>query len=140
VHEQLLIAHSAFFEAALHRDWKEGQQRVISLPLDEPEAFHIYVRYMYTGSLHLDDIQANELNMMLCQLYCLGERLLDSTFQDTVLDALVTASRVRDPATGRRSVPLKSDKVNLIYDGTPLGSPMRKLLVDMAVCSGHSGW
>jgi hypothetical protein len=58
-------------------------------------------------------------------MYVLGQKVLDRTFQEAVLDAIIAHSI--------HSVSLvipSASVVKTIYDGTPSGSPARRLMVD----------
>ncbi len=47
VHEELLCEHSPFFKAAVKKEWKEAQERIIPLPDDGPEVVCLYVHWVY---------------------------------------------------------------------------------------------
>lgn len=49
VHQSLISARSEFFAKALRGDWKEAQQREVSLPDDEAEVFRLYLQLLYIG-------------------------------------------------------------------------------------------
>lgn len=49
VHETLITRSSSFFQAALSKNWKEGQTKTVELPGTKPEIFHIYLDWLYTG-------------------------------------------------------------------------------------------
>lgn len=69
VHADLLTSRSKFFAKVLvgyeaqntsttatdevikHGVWREGQERVVKLPVDEPEVFSLYVQLLYLGRL-----------------------------------------------------------------------------------------
>ena len=39
VHESLLRANSRFFDNALKKEWKEGQEAAVDLPVHDPDLF-----------------------------------------------------------------------------------------------------
>lgn len=53
VHEDVLCSSSDFFNAALSKGWKERRSGRIDLPDNDPEAFTIYARWLYTGRIFL---------------------------------------------------------------------------------------
>ena len=50
VHQSLISARSGFFAKALRGDWKEAQEREVSLPDDEAETFRLYLQLLYVGA------------------------------------------------------------------------------------------
>ena len=46
VHESLLIKHSAYFEAALKKGWKEGQTKEVRLVEDSHNAMELFVKWL----------------------------------------------------------------------------------------------
>lgn len=67
--EHVLLAHasfitrdSEFFRAALKKEWKEGQTRVIKLPEDQPQVVSHYLNYTYTKKLPVDMIPSDILS------------------------------------------------------------------------------
>lgn len=48
IHESVIRSESPFFEAVLSRDWKEAKEKLVSLPQAAPDAFRIYVDWMYS--------------------------------------------------------------------------------------------
>jgi len=93
VHESLFREASPFFEAAIGREWKEAEDRAVKLPEHTPEAFEIYLRWVYAHRIlqpspivSLDNILVNVHN--LSRAYVLGDVLLDPDFKDAIIDAL----------------------------------------------------
>ena len=91
VHEPLLRASSQFFDAALNKQWQEGQTRVVDLPESDPETFKIYANWLYSGTLLVDDelaVPAAEKDIwdLMVKAYILGDRLCDKDFKDAVTD------------------------------------------------------
>jgi hypothetical protein len=56
IHETLLRSQSGFFENALKKEWKEGQERVIDLHEVQDRIFEIWVRWLYTGRFSLLEV------------------------------------------------------------------------------------
>lgn len=75
---------------------------------------------------------------ILVSLYVFGEKIQDVSFRDAVIDALVHAVSTPDKE-GRLWYPSGST-ISAAYEGTPSGSPLRKLLVDFFVFHGGSDW
>ncbi|KAK0250423.1 hypothetical protein LTS09_014427 [Friedmanniomyces endolithicus] len=142
VHETLLRSRSAFFEAALSKEWKEGQARKVELLDDDVRAFEGYSRWLYTGKLAVvksDQRTDYELLAMLCGF---GEKIIDHRFQNCVLDAIVAGTRINVPkATGgvHKEFP-GQNTVDRVYKATPKGSPARRLVLDMYTLKGNENW
>lgn len=136
VHENLMVARSPFVRTALNNDWKEAKSRVIPMPEDQPETFSTYQQWLYSGKLFsrhdegtIEDAAEYEL---LVKAYILGEKLMDSRFQDTILDCIVQKLR----KTSTFDIGLS----NLVYENTPSNSPLRRLWCDVYAWSGSPSW
>ena len=133
VHENLIRLSSPFFEAALSRDWKESQEKIVKLPGCNAHAFRIYVQWLYTGQLHTK-LQFNHTSpndgqwewANLVKAYLLGDYLQDIDFKDTIMDAMIDwaneATRECSDAPPHSSVE--------VYQHTRDGSPLRKVTLD----------
>ena len=128
VHEKVLAASSAFLQAALKEEWREGQARTIKLPEEDPTTFYGYIQWLYAGKL---PCQSSEKYcfLPLAKLYVIGEKLIDDKLQDRVLDAIIATHRKE------QCYPSKTT-VKTIYHATPEGSPGRRLMVDMHLLFG----
>lgn len=51
VHEAIVRAESPFFEAALSKEWQESKERIVRLPKQYPEAFDVYIGWVYSGKI-----------------------------------------------------------------------------------------
>ncbi|CAK1360059.1 unnamed protein product [Cercospora beticola] len=96
IHDFLLKENSKFFEAALDRQWKEGQEKKIALPDDDPEVFAVYAGWLFTGKIAskdekpLDEFTRADVeheHPLQAKLYVLGEKLIDDKFCDCALKA-----------------------------------------------------
>ena len=152
VHENTLRQTSAFFKAALEQQrWKEGVSGVIELPSDDelsevdPAVFDAYLQWLYSGKVDYKcDITEktreshNVEFVKLAHMYVLGEKVQDDTFCDAVIDTTIDKIMYH-LADGTRWF-ATTDPVNIIYGGTPTGSPARRFLVDIYVRYGKSDW
>ncbi|KAK5134964.1 hypothetical protein LTR08_005916 [Meristemomyces frigidus] len=128
VHEAVLRQSSSFFNTALNKEWKEGQEHAVELPDYDACVFEQYVQWLYTARIACmpaNNEQSNYGFGRLTRLYVLGEKLMDPALQTDIINALVLARR-------SDAIPINRN-VNTIYEGTPVGSPARKLMVDMHV-------
>jgi len=121
VHESVLL-QSPFFANALKPEWVAARKgKPIDLKEEDPDSFAGYVQWLYSHNI---DTTYNTTKW--AGLYVLGEKLMDATFQDQVLETMAQGceAKVSYP-TGKA--------INIIYDGTPEGSPARRLLIDFHV-------
>ena len=111
-----------FFNSALKKEWKEGQERTVEMPEDDPVCFRLYAEWLYTGTIFCkkSPTPARGSFGSLVGLYILGEKVLDKDFQDCVIDAMLAT------LNSEKVTPGKED-INRIYTQTPTGSPLRRL-------------
>ena len=143
-HERLLRSRSPFFEAALSKAWKEGQDRMVPLPEDEGAVFHRYVQWMYNGKLVQGTVSEsdNDAYDAHSKLYALAEKLLDRELQDRIVDAIILTTRtdrLKKDSKATRYYP-SWGSARIIYAACPEGSPGRRLLVDLYTRFGHAKW
>jgi hypothetical protein len=142
VHERLVRASSSFFDKAMAGDWKESQQRTIHLPDDEPEIFALYVHWLYYGTLPVfcdePGLPGNSEYLNLVKAYVLGDKILDSRYQDEAIDAIVEKcqSKAQD---GANWFPV-GEVIRYAFDNTNESAPIRELLVDMYAIHGKRIW
>jgi BTB/POZ domain len=82
LHEKLLSAASTFFKAAINGRFKEGNERKITLVIDENLVFQLFVQYLYTRTF-----QTNSMRLLL-RAYVLGDKLGAPDFQAHALDEI----------------------------------------------------
>lgn len=142
VHEDLLRVSSLFFDNAMSGDWQESKQRTVQLPEDEPKIFALYVHWLYFGTLPVfcdePGVEGDEEYLDLVKAYVLGDKLLDSKFQDTAVDAIVEKS-VTAAQDGSLWYP-GAEPIEYAYRNTNTSARIRGLLVDMYVCFGRGEW
>ena len=112
------------------------------MPSDRPETVDLYVHWLYTRSIHtrpsIEEIGKHcTESALLVDLFVFAERMQNGYLKDATVDALILAMNTAD----------KGDKmwypicaVKDAYAGTPAGSPLRRLFVDMYVSHGSSRW
>ncbi|GIZ37636.1 hypothetical protein CKM354_000107800 [Cercospora kikuchii] len=147
LHDFQLKENSKFSEAALNGQWKEGREKKINLPDDEPDIFGAYVEYLFSGKIATAtekaavDLTRDDAGLeYTCQakLYVLGEKLLDDKFCDCALRAMVELSRL-ERANGVHYLP-GILAVQTIYEGTTDASPIRRFLVDLYLTRVSKKW
>lgn len=129
-----MIKHSDFFEAALAQgEWKEQQERLLTLTEHDAATFALFRDFIYTGSIfttgedHGDDAAPNWDNEYVRFQKCwqLGEKLMSTSFKDAVTDALICKM------VDEEQYPTALHEV--IYTELNPRSAVRRLFVDVAI-------
>jgi hypothetical protein len=149
--EQKMIAHgehlardSEYFAAAMKKEWVEGQTRTIRLTEECPDAMAHYLSFVYTGKLFTEDVdtvdgeRTKPCYLLLVSLYVCGERFLNRRLQSAVVEQILRLTSMPDK-DGKEWYPT-GESVNIVYNGTPEGSPGRCLMVDLHVVMGATQW
>lgn len=143
VHQDLLSGNSPYFAAAVKEEWEEGQKRRIPLPDDSAAAVDLYVQWVYDRRVAsrqpLEKLKDGQEELgVLIDSFIFGEKIQDGDFKDAIIDALI--SSVSTIGKEDKCWYPAGEKVDRAYKGTPPGSPLRRLLVDMHVYHGHRDW
>ena len=140
VHEPLLTANSLYFKKALSGDRVDAKTRCICLPEEEPAVFHDYIRFLYTqrfcvqSGTNPGDINGSCERLSLMKLFVLAERLQDMELKKAVLTATYNSLWEICTTGGKMA---GTNCIEVVYGGTPTGSPMRRLLVGFyTYCAG----
>ncbi|KAF2479151.1 hypothetical protein BDY17DRAFT_327937 [Neohortaea acidophila] len=137
IHSGLACNHSKAIVKLYHKPGDEG--RIIRLGEDDPEAFEMFARFLYSGKVHsrmegdIDSDQAEVYDNEWPRLtlgWRLGDRLQSPSFKDAVVDAV--CEKMQNDR--RYPVSLYQD----IYPHTSAGAPLRRLIVDIAVWKWHA--
>lgn len=141
VHRDLLSSRSPYFAAAAKEEWKEGQDCRVPLPDDEHVAVEFYVQWIYAGKIFsrpsANDEDSTEL-LDLVGAFIFGEKVQDADFRDAVIDSLIASVHTLDEKE-ECWYPAGST-IDKAYDGTPEGSPLRRLMVDFHLHHGRRAW
>lgn len=105
----------------------------------------MYIQWLYgrkifsrpTEAEGNEDSSYGELSLLV-DAFVFGEKVQDGDFKDAVIDAVIASINVRDK-TGECWYPCGST-VDRAYEGTPDGSPLRRLMVDIHVHHGGRQW
>ncbi|KAI4922075.1 hypothetical protein J4E90_000503 [Alternaria incomplexa] len=139
VHKDLISSSSEFFRNAIKSE-SMSSSRFIDLSDQQPHLFDKYCQWLYTRDLDTK-LHDHKGFSYLAHMYVLGEKLIDPTFQNDVVDAIifrnVTARLSRK--VPRYKVP-DLEAIRTIYKGAPREAPVRCLLVDMWVFNMDSSW
>lgn len=145
VHQGLLCATSEFFKRALKPEWtkQKTDPYTIDLSEDSREVVALYVRWLYRGELQLvglhetapdfEDTTAasGKVFNSLAAAYTYGEKIMDVKFKNAVVLKFLEAKRVFSwyPSCG---------VAKRVYQGTPAGSPLRRLLIDIIASNANT--
>jgi hypothetical protein len=132
VHEKIVCKTSAFFRNALKPECTGPERQPIDLENEPSETFNLYMGWLYVRNLdHVPDTPDNWSK--LAKLYVMGERFIDATFQDAVIDTMI-----RNYQLGR-GFPT-TPTINLIYENTTELSPGRRFMIDLCVWRDDLPW
>ncbi|KAK4902119.1 hypothetical protein LTR27_001021 [Elasticomyces elasticus] len=92
IHDELLCSGSLFFKVALRPEWREGRERAVKLPEEDPDVFRGYMQYLYTGYVSCTTETAAGYHKLV-ELWVLGDHLLASTLQNQVIDCILAAAK-----------------------------------------------
>lgn len=124
-HDSLLAGCSPFFVAACTGGFREAHERVIRLPDVEPTDFENFLLWLYTQSLgHLAHADIDRHYDALFRLYFLAETLQVRILKNDIVDTTIALE------LASAFVPC-ADQVRRVFEQTPRGNPLRRLLVDM---------
>ena len=134
VHEALLVHHSDYFRKALQQYWKEGEERKVVMNDLEPEAFDVFIDWLYTQKLpqKLEDWLPRDtdedacsydcrLDLLHLQVYVIADRLGTPELLHAINNAIVDE--------GITGVPYYKSII-YAFDNIPSGRWILKWLVD----------
>lgn len=139
-----LVRDSQFFAAAMKKEWVEGKTREIKLPEEHTATVSHYLFYVYSGKLFTEDIMRVDGDtigpcfQLLCSLFVSGERFMNRRLQNDLVKEILRLTCL--PDRQRLHWYPTGEDVNIIYRGTPQGSPGRRLMVDLHVIMGTKDW
>lgn len=122
VHKDIVCAKSPFFETACKKEWSEGKEGIVRLEQHRPDAFKLFVHWIYSSTIDLEIIPeriAAEV-AYLVEAWALSDFLGCPDFCNRLVDFLLGS------ALSRSSMP-HPNTVNK----TPSGSIIRRLMVDL---------
>lgn len=148
LHENLLSSTSEFFRAAFNGGFMEASSDVLDLPEDDPQAFELFVRWLYARAMNPPETTTTPntsvnsrvttppfFNQLfpsttpppiqdLLRLYVLASKLMIEELENSCTDTASWYFRVG--TLGQRRPDIRD--VQYIYLNTPAGSGMQRLL------------
>jgi hypothetical protein len=134
-YSNIICRSSDFFQAAIKGEWKDSQDKTVTLPETRPEIFGAYLGWLYTGQVDvkgnenvkyeqgMPDHERRKVSLNLIDAYRLGEYVHDHLFRNAVVDemqALVNTTRIV----------LNAKKTAYFWDSVSHSSTLAKLMVD----------
>ena len=126
-------------------EWKEGQDRSITLADDEPSTFSLYLQLLYGNCMAIGtseedkDLPTDNQYETLAKINVLAERLLDRDTKNIIIDTMLSKSQTIIGEHSECVFP-GLEEICVIYEGTPPFSPARRLMTDLWVQSGEQSW
>lgn len=135
MHKERLCYYSSYFNAALTGEFKESAAGVVELPDQDVEIVEVVESWLYTRKLRQDHTKAlDERDLShLIGAYVFGERFDMPLLRNAVVNAIVAHKSV---VTGLA----KPTDIQYLYDHSPLGSHLRRLLVAVFAFNVATDW
>jgi hypothetical protein len=148
VHESFASKSSKYIQSALENDWKEGQEKHVSLTDHEPETLEGYINWLYTKEITLKDAENKchihgptyslrdqnadcgyLYSLKLVKMYILGDYMSDMRFCNAIIDGMALM----------RNCPPSPDAIQWVWTHTMEDCPLRgHLLERWAGLLGHT--
>ena len=107
----------------MNNEWTEGRESTVRFPSDSAETFEYYLGVLYCNAVpNISGATEGITFRVLVNLYVLAEKLVDIKTKNIVVEAIL--GRLKE-----FKWPL-ADVIRGLYEGTPSGSPARRLLAD----------
>lgn len=126
IHQDVLCSTSEFFKRAVKPEWSSLREdsHIIELPLKDLEALKLYSHWVYFRVVPTPSFpREHDIYSLLCRAYVLGEVLLDWTFKNAIIDIISASTKTIEYFPDGKTV-------SILYEGTPISSPARRLMVD----------
>jgi len=137
LYKGLLSYHSSYFQAALNGRFAGGLYGVVHLPEDDIEVFQAFYYWLYTrklfdlhsGRAYLSKTDTTNIEwMLICKIFVFGDARGIPELKNAAVDFII--------AKFIQTWAFPIEIVRFVFDNTQESSPLRKLLVDMALESG----
>jgi len=142
VHRGVLCKSSSFFQNALKPEWTTREERVVNLPEDFAGTVSNYIKWLYHDKIADALYEAGDDNIekkaeeaekvfcLLAEAYIFGEKIIDTEYKNAVVRAIFDAQR-------RSRWSMGPESVSIVYEGTPSGSPVRRIIADRFAYSAY---
>lgn len=103
------------------------------MPEDRSDVLLAYINWLYTSVIPVLDLSHKDGYTQLARYYVLGEKIQDDAFCDQIITAITKGSDSSGYFPGLTAI-------DIIYSGTPPGSPIRQLLLESYSARGLESW
>jgi hypothetical protein len=136
VYAILLSTHSEYFATGLRTNCSEGQGKVFNLPDEDPAVFGYVIEWILTGKI-VENLRDPKMERCsgdvgnepaldhLHALWILADSLLMPALQNYVIERISTRQEASNT--------LSNYEFPMIFEKCPLGSPLRRYVVDRCV-------
>ena len=132
VHTAILTRSSKFLQNAMKPEWRTDATKPIDMSDVNLTIFEGYCAWLYTGNVLYHGKYQRYL--YLACLYVVGERLMDTAFQDVIGAAFISRQKhINNRFPGNTMIQTN-------YASTFENSPARRLMVDFWVFGAKSIW
>jgi len=145
----------------MHKEWKEGQDKVVRVPKDDPEVFHLYAQLVYTDKIPgMDHMEArlsdkifgtkSYVQVLVCAksstnyyLACMfWRKLMDRKAKNRTVDALISkiimeCADVDYENSDYRCLP-RNKAINIMFNGSPDLCHVQWVIIDAYVFYGSA--
>ena len=125
IHHQRLCAKVPVFDKMFNGGFKESSERCAELPEDDPEAFNLFVEWLYTDRLtDFGPCNKNTKDRILTgpiKLYCFAEKYCITDLMDYTISFLINAYNLS-------SCLPSCAQIQYSYENTAAASPIRKFM------------
>ncbi|EME45887.1 hypothetical protein DOTSEDRAFT_93611, partial [Dothistroma septosporum NZE10] len=130
LHQSVAVQSSEFNRLALRKEWKDPKVRTILLPEDKPATFTLCQDWLYTAQMHSEGGPPDY--RLLVEAYVFGEKMLDVSFKNAIAEEIIRVLYV--PSYVDLNI------MNLLYENTPIDSPLCRLVRDIYIWDGDESW
>lgn len=129
-HKDFLCHYSEYFDKALNGPFIEGQSMVVTLKEDNPEAFAVFLDWIYTQKLDANPLIVgskepmgyHEAMALFVRVWCLADYLQVPGLQNLAMDAVIQWER--------HCYIVPTGILHLVYSLSPPNAPLRQYFVD----------
>ncbi|PQE12675.1 BTB POZ domain-containing protein [Rutstroemia sp. NJR-2017a BBW] len=131
IHKKLLCDRVKFFDKAFRGRFKEAEDGVMHLPEEDPDAFGLFVEWIYQA--RLPSFHSLEDSKLFYKLYMFAEKTVQEELANATADILRGA---KYHFIGTKE--LVFDIIEEVYEKTIDRSPLRKLCASDLACQVHN--
>lgn len=144
IHEAIICTRSVFFAKAMKSTWKEGEEKIVCLPEEDPDIAIIYFDLLYrhkSGNISNPIPTTFALSSRWCkfsQVYVLARKLMDDALADVVLNFLKQLGNEVCDEGNKIAPPMEA--IQIIYDGTTVFDKARTLVNNLFLDHGDRNY